>query len=122
MAGGYLIDVPTYFQIYYPQVKHISVKLIEVISTMVGLNFFGDVSNAYINADTSHKVYIPVAGTKFGSLAGQMNVIKRALYGLSTSGADWYCHFLTILRFIGFTPTRFDRDFWIKLDNYGDHY
>ena len=79
-------------------------------------------SNAYVNADTSHKVYVPVARTKFGILTGQMNVIKRALYGLSSSGADWYRHFLTILRSIGFTPTRFDRDVCIKLDDSCDHY
>ena len=79
-------------------------------------------SNAYVNADTSHKVYVPVAGPEFGSLAGQMIVIKRALYGLSASGADWYRHVSTTLRHIGFAPIIFDRDVWIKLAEYGDHY
>ena len=51
-----------------------------------------------------------------------MIVIKSALYGLSDSGADWYRHFSASLRRIGFAPTRFYRDVWIKLTKSGDHY
>ena len=51
-----------------------------------------------------------------------MIVIKRALYGLSASGAGWYRYFLTTLRHIGFAPTIFDRDVWIKLAESVDHY
>ena len=62
MAGGHLIDVPTDLQIYYSQVKPISVKLIGVIVDKMGLKqLCGDVSNAYVNADTSQKVYVPVS-------------------------------------------------------------
>ena len=86
VAGVHLIDVPTYFQIYSSQVKPISVKLVGVIAyKMVLKKLCGDVSNAYVNSDTSHKVYVPVAGPKFGSRSGQMIVIKYALYLLSTS-------------------------------------
>ena len=68
VAGGHLIDVPTYFQICYSQVKPISVKLVGVISDKIGLKqLCGDVSNAYVNADTSYKVYVPVSGPEFGS-------------------------------------------------------
>ena len=52
----------------------------------------------------------------------KMITIKRALYGLSASGVDWYRHFLTILRHIGLAPTIFYRDVWIKLAESGDHY
>ena len=53
-------------QVYSYQVKQISVKLVEVISDQVGLKqLFGDVSNEYFNAETSHKVYVPVAGPEF---------------------------------------------------------
>ena len=81
-----------------------------------------DVSNSYVNADTSHKVYVPVAGPKFGSRDGQMIIIKRVLYGLSARGADWYRNFSTTLRHIGFAPSKFDRDVLIKLAKSGDHY
>ena len=123
VAGGHLIDVPTDFHIYSSQVKTISVRLIGVIADKMGLKqLCGDVSKAYVNADTSHKVYVPDAGPKFGSQTGQMIVIKRALYGLSASGADWYRHFSTTLWHIRFSPTIFDRDVWTKLAESGDNY
>ena len=65
---------------------------------------------------------MPVAGDEFGEQAGQMIVIKNALYGLLTSGSEWYRHFSNTLRYIGFKPTRFDRGVWIKLAESGDHY
>ena len=54
--------------IYSSQVKPISVKLIGVIADKMGLKqICGDVSNTYVNTDTSHKVYVPVNGPEFGS-------------------------------------------------------
>ena len=109
MAGGHLIDVLTDAQVCSSQVKSISVKPIGVISDRIGLKrLCGDVSNAYVNSDTYHKVYVPFSGPKFGSQAGQMIVIKRALYVLSARGADWYRNFSKTLRHIGFAPTIFD--------------
>ena len=123
VAGGHLIDAPTDLQIYSSQVKPISIKLIGVIADKLGLKqLCGDVSNAYVNAKTSHKVYVKKAGPEFGSRAGQMIIIRKALYGLSASGADWHRHFSSTLRSIGFSPTRFDRDVWIKLADSGDLY
>ena len=123
MAGGHLIDVPTDVQVYSSQVKPISVKLVGVISDKVGLKqICGYVSNAYVNAENSHKVYVNVAGPELGDQAGQMIVISKALYGLSASGADWYRNFSSTLWSIRFSPTRFDRDVWIKLAKSGDHY
>ena len=111
VEGGYLVDVPTDLQIYSSQVKPIIVKLVVLISDKVGLKqLCGDVSNSYVKADTSHKVYVPFAGPKYGSRAVKMIVIKRALYGFSAGGADWYQHVSATLRSIGFSPTRFDRD------------
>ena len=83
VAGGHIIGVPIDFPIYYSQVKPISVKRIGVIPDKMGLKCFcGDVSNAYVDADTSHKVYVPAARPEFGSRFGKTIVIKHALYGL----------------------------------------
>ena len=123
MAGGHLIDAPTDLQIYSSQVKPISTKLIGVIADKLGLKkLCGDVSNAYVNAKTPHKVYVKKAGPKFGSRAGQIIIIRIALYGLTASGADWHRNFSSTLRSIGFSPTRFDRYVWIKLADSGDFY
>ena len=51
-----------------------------------------------------------------------MIVIKSALYVLSAIGDEWYRHFTNSLRFIEFNPMIFDRNVWIKLAEYGDHY
>ena len=64
VAGGHLIYVPTDLQIYSSQKKTISVKLIGAIADKVGLKqLSGYVSYSYVNMDTSHKVYVPFAGT-----------------------------------------------------------
>ena len=53
-------------QVYSFQVKPIGVKLVGVIADKVRLKqICCDVSNAYVNADTSHKVFMPVAGDEF---------------------------------------------------------
>ena len=123
MQGKHLTDVPTDVQVYSSQVKPISVKFVGVVYDKVRLKqLCGDVANPYVNAETSHKFYVKVSGPKFCDQAGKTIVIRKALYGLSASGADWYRHFSSTLRSIIFIPTIFDRDVWIKLAEYGDHY
>ena len=123
MQGKHLTDVPTDVQVYSSQVIPISVKLVGVVSDKVRLKqLCGDVANPYVNAETSHKFYVKVAGPEFCDQAGKMIVIRKALYVLSASGADWYRHFSSTLRSIIFIPTIFDRDVWIKLAESGDHY
>ena len=48
-----------------------------------------DVGNAYLEAETKEKVYV-IAGSEFGEQEGNILVIKRALYGLKSSGLR--CH------------------------------
>ena len=38
----------------------------------------------------------------------------KALYGLPTSGNRWHTHLFHTLRAMGFNPTRFDPDVWIR--------
>ena len=66
-------------------------KLVGVIADQVGLKqLCVDVSNSYVNADTSYKIYVPAAGPEFGERDGQIIVTKRAWYGFLDSGADWF--------------------------------
>ena len=44
-----------------------------------------DIGNAYLEAQTSEKVYI-IAGPEFGECEGHTLIIFKALYGLCTSG------------------------------------
>jgi Reverse transcriptase (RNA-dependent DNA polymerase) len=58
-------------------------------------------------------VYI-IAGDEFGDLAGNTLIIKKALYGLRSSGLRWHEKFADTLRDIGFKPTRADPDVWMR--------
>ncbi len=74
----------------------------------------GDVGNAYLNTFTNEKVYC-ICGPEFGpELQGRKAIIRKGLYGLTSSGAQWHAHFATMLYSMGFVPTRFDPNIWIK--------
>ena len=45
-----------------------------------------DIGNAYLEAETNEKVYI-IGGDEFGDRKDHILIIKKALYGLKTSGA-----------------------------------
>jgi hypothetical protein len=120
VAGGHLVDSMDH-DIYFSTVKGVSVKLLNVIAHKTGMDqLCGDVGNAYVNAFTNKKVNA-IAGKEFGeSLAGSVIVIKKALYGLAPSSERWYAHFADSLRGIGFKPTRYDKDVWIRLNESGE--
>ena len=49
-----------------------------------------DVSNAYLNAYTSEKIYTR-CGQEFGiNLKGKLAIIKKSLYGLKSTAASWH--------------------------------
>jgi hypothetical protein len=80
--------------------------------------------NAYLNAETNERAYC-VCGLEFGpDMEGRIAIIKKGLYGLKSSGAQWHAHFAKTLYTLGFNPTRFDPDVWYKLreDNKGYDY
>ena len=79
----------------------------------------GDVTSAYIQANTQEKVYT-IAGSEFGPTAGCLMVIFKALYGLQGSGKAWHSKFADDLYNLGFKPSKADPDLWMrKMD---DHY
>jgi hypothetical protein len=122
VAGGHLVD-SMHRDIYSSMAKGVSVKLLNVIAHKTGMDqLCGDVGNAYVNAFTNKKVYA-IAGKEFReSLAGSVIIIKKALYGLRASSECWYAHFADSLRCIGFKPTRYDKDVWIRLNKAGECY
>lgn len=71
-----------------------------------------DIGNAYLEAQTSEKVYI-IAGPEFGDHEGHILVIRKALYGLTSSGAHWHDKFADCLRDLGFTPCMAEPDIWM---------
>ena len=96
-------------------VKGISVRLLDLIADAQDLKVLcGDIGNAFIQADTKEKIYTRV-GKEFGEYNGMIAIIVKALYGLTTSAERFHTLFSDFLRTMGFKPTRFDRDVWMRL-------
>ena len=114
VAGSHKIDATGHSG--YSSVVQISIIiLLNIIAKSQGLQCLArDVGNADINAYTKEKVYIN-CGPEFGpELEGQIAIIRKALYGLKSSGNHWHAHFSNTLYAMGFTPTRFDPNIWLR--------
>ena len=73
-----------------------------------------DVTNAYINADNREKIWT-IAGPEFGATEqGSVMIIRKALYGLKSSGAAWRALFASTLVDQGYKSTKADPDVWIR--------
>ena len=121
VAGGHLLEALG-VDVYSSTVKSISVKLLHVIAHSAKLDALcGDIGNAFVTAYTKEKVYC-IAGPEFGDRQGQTVVIKKALYGLCSSAARFHDHLADTFRAMGFTPTRFDQDVWIRKFSDGKTY
>ena len=65
-------------------------------------------------ADCQEKIWT-YAGLEFGSERGQLMIIKKALYGLKSSGTAFRAHLAKTLYDISFVYTKADPDVWICL-------
>jgi Reverse transcriptase (RNA-dependent DNA polymerase) len=73
-----------------------------------------DVGNAYLNANTTEKLYC-YAGKEFGTdEEGKLMIITRALYGLKSSRAAYRAHFAQTLMDLGFKACKADPDVWMR--------
>ncbi len=72
-----------------------------------------DVGSAYLESYTQEKVYI-IAGPEFGELQNHILVVRKALYGLRSSGARWHDRFADCMRELGFQPCKAEPDIWMR--------
>ena len=105
---------PTKDLTYSSVVSRESVRIAFLYAALNGLDVLGcDVSNAYLNAPCREKLWIE-AGPEFGDDKGGTFIIKRALYGLRSSGASWRKMLMEAMVNMGFTNTLADQDVWRK--------
>ena len=71
------------------------------------------IRDRYLTADCCERIYY-IAGPEFGSEAGSIMIIKKALYGLKTSGAAFRAHLAETLFELNYMPTKADPDVWIR--------
>ena len=74
-----------------------------------------DILNAYLQAPSSEKYYIPKCGLEFGlKNVGKRAKIVRALYGGKSSGRDFPNHLRSCMTHLGFELCEADPDVWIR--------
>ena len=113
VAGGHTTEAPSSLT-YSSVVSRDSVRIALTIAALNDLDVLGcDIQNAYISAPCREKIYT-VAGREFGSDAGKVMIIVRALYGLKSSGAAFRSMLANTLWSFDYRPTLADPDVWIK--------
>lgn len=113
VAGGHLTEIPT-SQTYSSVVSRDSVRIALTIAALNGLDLLAcDIQNAYLSAPCREKVYC-IAGPEFGSEAGMTMVVRKALYGLRSSGASFRSMLADTIWDLGYRPSRADPDVWLR--------
>ena len=71
------------------------------------------IQNAYLTANCHEKIWTR-ARREFGSEAGTIFIVKKALYGLKSSGAAFLALLAKTLCYMGYVPTKADPDVWLQ--------
>ena len=111
VAGGHMTDTPNTLT-YSSVVSRDSVCIAIMIAALNDLSVMVcDIQNAYLTAECREKIWTR-AGPEFGSENGSIMIVRKALYGLNGSGAEFRAHLAEKLHDIGFIPTQADPDVW----------
>ena len=111
VAGGHMTETPATLT-YSSVVSRDSVQIALTIAALNDLQVMScDIQNAYLMADCREKIWT-YTGPEFGSEQGSIMFVRKALYGLKSSGAAFQAHLAETLHDIGFRPTRADPDVW----------
>ena len=81
----------------------------------------GDKGNTFIQATTNENIFTRL-GNEFGHRTGTIAIIVKALYGLTTSAERFRALLAGFICSLGFTPSRYDRDVWMRMRDRGDGY
>ena len=112
VAGGHTTEAPASIT-YSSVVSRESVRIAFLVAALNDLQIFAaDIGNAYLNAPCREKIWT-VAGPEFGTDQGSVMLVKRALYGLKSSGASWRAMLAQTLIDLGYTSSKADPDVWI---------
>ena len=119
VADGHLTDIPLE-SVYSGVVSLRGFRLVLFLAELNKLDAWAtDIGNAYLEAETAEKIYIE-AGPEFGERYGHILIIRKALYGLRSSGARWHDKLSDCLRELGFLPSKAEPDIWLRRN--GDIY
>jgi hypothetical protein len=113
VADGHKTRTPEVMT-YLLVVSRGSVRIDLTIAALNDLDIMAcDIQNAYLPADCREKCWT-AAGPEFGSEAGLPMIIKKALYGLNSSGAAFRAHLAEALDAMDYKPSYADPDVWLR--------
>ena len=113
VAGGHQTSTPSTIT-YSSVVSRDSVRIALTIAALNNLQVLGcDIQNAYLTAKCREKIWT-IAGPEFGSEAGKIMLVVRALYGLKSSGAAFRALLAEVLHDMGYIPSYADPDVWMR--------
>ena len=113
VVGGHMTEAPSTLTCS-SIVSRDSVRIILLVVALNGLNIMAcDIQNAYLMADCREKIWT-IARPEFGSEKGTPMVIRKALYGLKSSGAAFRAHLAETLYDIGIRSSKADPDVWLR--------
>ena len=105
VCDGHLTATPDE-SVYSSVVSLRSLRLVSFLACLNDMELWGaDIGNAYLEAKTKEKLFI-VAGPEFGEREGHVLIIRKALYGMKSSGKRWHERFADVLDAEGFKPTK----------------
>ena len=98
---------------YSSVVYHDTVRIALTIAELNDLRVMScDIQNAYLTAACHEKIWM-YAGPEFGSKKGSIVLIRKALYGLKSSGKAFRAHLANTLHDNGFISSKSDPDMWL---------
>ena len=113
VTGGHTTETPASLT-YSPVVSRDSLRIKILIATLNGLDINAcDIQNAYLIGDCREKIYT-ITGSEFGSGRGLIMIVRKALYGLKSSGVAFRALLTEILYNLGFSPSKGDPDGWMR--------
>jgi len=119
VAGGHLTETPIN-SVYSSVVSLRGIHLLTFVAELNDLEVWAtNIGDAYLKSYTQEKVHI-IAGPEFGDRQGHTLIIRKASYGLKSSGLRWHKRLPDTLRDMGFIPSKAERNIWMR--DCGDHY
>ena len=96
----------------------VSQESVRIALTYAALNDLdvccGDIKSAYLQAPSLEKHYI-ICGKEFPlEMQGRVAIIRRALYGGKSAGADYWKHMRTCMSHLGFCACTADPEVWMR--------
>jgi len=112
VADGHRPETPAALT-YSAVVSRDSVRIALTIAALNDLSVLAcNIQNAYLTAECREKVWTR-AGPEFGSDAGKIMLVVRALNGLKSSGAAFRALLAETLYNLNYRPTKADPDVWL---------